>query len=383
MRVALVVPGFASSHDDPCIPVLRDVAGELASHADVHVFALRYPHARKTYSLDGITVHGLGGGSRRGLGRVPFLWTALRAIRRQHRVTPFDAVHGVWLDEPGAVAVAAARSLGVPSVASLMGGELVAFDGIGYGGALSRLNRRLSRWSIAHAGHVTAGSTAGTNQIASMGGSATLLSWGIKAGLFRPQGPRMDLRGDVRILHVGSLVPVKDHALLFRALARSRENGRDVHLHLIGDGPLRGELERLAARTGVGDAVTFHGFVPREGLGAYYRGSDVLAVTSLHEMQPVVVLEAAACGLRSAGVAVGLLPDLLPNLAAVASTRDPDDIARVVLSVAGRAPRGQVTTCLLPHAYTARATVERLLKLYGFGTDVHRREAVEAVTHSV
>ena len=387
MRVALVVPGFASSRDDPCIPVLRDVTRALASHVDVHVFALRYPHRRRTYRLDDITIHALGGGDLRGARRLPFLWRAVQAIRRQHTVTPFEAVHGVWLDEPGAVAVAAARSIGVPSVASLMGGELVAFHDIGYGGALSRLNRRLGRWSITHAGHVTAGSIAGTAAISTVGRSATLLPWGIDPTRFSPQGPRMDLRGDTRILHVGSLVPVKDHALLFDVLARCRGASRDVQLHVVGDGPLRSELEQLAVRTGVREAVTFHGFVPREGLGAYYRASDVLAITSRHEMQPVVVLEAAACGLRSAGVATGLLPDLSPDLTAVATNRDPDDIARVLLSMAGRSMRrtvrGAVTPSLLQHACTARTTAETLLELYGSRAGATRRAPVAAVTHSV
>jgi glycosyltransferase involved in cell wall biosynthesis len=387
MRVALVVPGFASSHDDPCIPVLRDVVRALASHVDVHVFALRYPHRPRTYRLDGITVHPLGGGDLRGVRRLPFLWRAVQAIREQHAATPFEAVHGVWLDEPGAVAVAAARSIGVTSVASLMGGELVAFHDIRYGGALSWLNRRLSRWSIRHVRHITAGSLAGTAAITAAGRSAMLLPWGIDPTLFSPQGPRMDLRGDTRILHVGSLVPVKDHALLFDVLARGRSASRDVQLHVVGDGSLRGELERLAVRAGVREAVTFHGFVPREGLGAYYRASDVVAVTSRHEMQPVVVLEAAACGLRSAGVATGLLPDLAPDLTAVATHRDPDDIARVLLSVAGdstrRTVRGQVTPSLLQHAHTARATAEKLLELYGCRVGATRRATAAAVTHSV
>src|SRR5437764_971125 len=78
-----------------------------------------------------------------------------------------------------------------------------------------------------------------------------------------------------------------------------------AHLHLVGEGPQRRLLELQAEQLGISGAVSFHGPVRREKLGAYYRAADVLAVSSRHEAQSVVVLEAALCGLPVVGAAVG------------------------------------------------------------------------------
>jgi glycosyltransferase involved in cell wall biosynthesis len=388
MKIAMVVPGFASSLDDPCIPVLRDMANALGRYAEVHVFALRYPPVARRYTLDAVQVHSLGAGDRGGVRRLPLLWSAVRAIRDEHARSPFDALHGVWADEPGAVAVAAARAIARPSVVSLMGGELVALGDIAYGGARSRANRHLYAWALRHATHVTAGSLAGTTALAKHGRTARCIPWGIDPSVFAQGGPSAVLQGEIRILHVGSLVPVKDHMLLFAALREARRGPDDVHLHLVGDGPLRDSLQRGAESLGIRDAVTFHGHVPRRQLGPYYRACDVLAVTSRHEMQPVVVLEAAACGLRSAGVAVGLLPDLSPDLTVVAPDRDPTRIARSLLSTAARSIRRErrhpiTPPSLLPNAYTAGATAAHFLALYSHSSRSADHAVLQVVTPSV
>ncbi|MEZ4768392.1 MAG: hypothetical protein R2844_08195 [Caldilineales bacterium] len=56
-----------------------------------------------------------------------------------HGGQPFDLLHGLWADEPGFTAAAAAgRLLHRPAAVSILGGELVGFPDITYGGQLSR-----------------------------------------------------------------------------------------------------------------------------------------------------------------------------------------------------------------------------------------------------
>ena len=159
MNVGIVVPGFSASESDWCIPALLSLVRELSKSHDVRVFALRYPHRRASYPIYSSTVEAFGGASVRGLARLPLLVRAIASIRREHRLRPFDVFHGFWADEPGFVAVRAARSLGVPSVVTLLGGELVSFPEIGYGGRRSTLNRYLAGRALAGASRVTAGST--------------------------------------------------------------------------------------------------------------------------------------------------------------------------------------------------------------------------------
>jgi hypothetical protein len=158
MRIALVTPGFSATENDWCIPVLLNLVRELARHHEVHVFTLRYPHHRLTYRVGGATVHAFGGAEIGGFGRLRLLGRALLALRRQHQATPFDVVHGFWSDEPGFLAVTSGRVLRIPSLVSVMGGELVSLPDIDYGGQTSGLNPLLTRFALRGAARVTVGS---------------------------------------------------------------------------------------------------------------------------------------------------------------------------------------------------------------------------------
>jgi phosphatidylinositol alpha-1,6-mannosyltransferase len=95
----------------------------------------------------------------------------------------------------------------------------------------------------------------------------------------------------------------KGHDVLIRALALVRGAVPDVELVVIGDGPLRAELERLAGATGVSDAVRFLGTLPDEERDRWLRRADVFAMPSrlpsdglAGEGFGIVYLEAAAYG---------------------------------------------------------------------------------------
>src|SRR5690606_32205231 len=80
-----------------------------------------------------------------------------------------------------------------------------------------------------------------------------------------PYGPsEFGLDPDVIIIvQVSSFTPQKDQNTLIKSLAQLQPN---VCLLLVGDGPLRGETEKLAVRLGVDDRVKFLGYrndVPR------------------------------------------------------------------------------------------------------------------------
>jgi glycosyltransferase involved in cell wall biosynthesis len=224
---------------------------------------------------------------------------------------PFDVLHGMWADEPGFVATTAARLLRVPSVVSLLGGELVGMPEIGYGGQLSRANRTLTRVALRAASRVTVGS-AFLRDIAEQRVAPerlTTLPFGVDGSRFSADGDVVRLIGDPALLHVASLVPVKDQAMLLRAFVRMRDDLPNAHLHILGDGVMRDDLARLAASLGMTDAVTFHGAVDHGALAGHYRGADACLLTSRYESQGMVVLEAAACGSPTFGTSVGLLPE--------------------------------------------------------------------------
>lgn len=95
------------------------------------------------------------------------------------------------------------------------------------------------------------------------------------------------------ILAAGKLKPQKDFETLLRAfqIVRSREI---VELVILGEGPLRSNLEMLAKDLGVEDHVSFEGFV--ENPFNYMRNADLFVLSSRYEGLPGVLIQALACG---------------------------------------------------------------------------------------
>lgn len=326
MRIALLTPGFSAAETDWCIPALLNLARGLAQAHDVHVFALRYPYRQATYEVYGACVHALGGGLTRRWGRVPLWARALTALRRTAAAAPFDVVHACWVDEPAFLATLAGRWLGTPVVASLMGGELARLPAIGYGGRLNRLNDGLTRWSLRRVQHVTAGSRWLAQLAVDSGYVRQPPHWaplGVDTALFRPNPSPPPAAA--QLLSVASLTPVKDHATLLHALALLP----DCRLTVAGDGPLRPTLQALAADLGLAGRVVWRGAVTHEQLPALYAAADVHVLASQHESQSLAVLEAAACGVLSVGMAVGILPELIPA-AGLAAPGDVAGLARAI-----------------------------------------------------
>src|SRR5262249_22738509 len=101
--------------------------------------------------------------------------------------------------------------------------------------------------------------------------------------------------GLVRACFVGRLVPLKGVDMLLAAAAPELRRGR-LHLDLIGDGPLMGALRDSVAREGLGESVTFHGWVRHADLQSLMSRSQVLLFPSVREFGGGVVLEAMALG---------------------------------------------------------------------------------------
>lgn len=96
------------------------------------------------------------------------------------------------------------------------------------------------------------------------------------------------------LLFAGKIVPEKRVSDFLKALARCRREGLPVHGLVVGDGPLRGEMERLALSLGA-EAV-FTGFLNQSEMARAYVAADALVLPSENETWGLVVNEALACG---------------------------------------------------------------------------------------
>ncbi|WP_329318642.1 glycosyltransferase family 4 protein [Streptomyces sp. NBC_01262] len=129
------------------------------------------------------------------------------------------------------------------------------------------------------------------------------------------------------VLWVGRLSPLKAPGLAVRAFSLLRTEMPDARLVLIGDGPLRPELERLADRLKVARSVQFRGRLPWDQTMAAYDDADVLLFTSLRDSSGVQTLEAWARGLPVVHLDHQGVGDFsAPGGAVAVALRDPADL---------------------------------------------------------
>ena len=92
------------------------------------------------------------------------------------------------------------------------------------------------------------------------------------------------------LLFVGNLTEQKRPDRFLRTILRLRQGGLPVEGWLVGDGPLRDEMQRMADDLGIADTVHFMGY--RQDADVYMSAADLLLVTSDSDGIPAVVLEA-------------------------------------------------------------------------------------------
>ena len=169
--------------------------------------------------------------------------------------------------------------------------------------------------------------------------------------------------------HVGRIDQNKNQAYLLKILKAASEVDGRIRLLLVGDGPMRGEIERKAAASGVSGRVRFAGLrndVPRLLSGA----ADVFVMPSVSEGLPLAGLEAQAAGLPC--IISDSIPrelDVVPNLVQrISLSRPPEEWANAVLATRAcdrNENRLRALNVMKVSSFNIHRTVEDLQKLYG------------------
>jgi len=360
LKIVWIVPGFSADEDDWCIPALRNFACEISQRCDLHIVALHYPFRRDVYHAFGATVHSLGGTNRGGV-HTPNLWR--EAIKTITALRP-DVVHAFWAYEPGIIAAWLARRM--PTIIHLAGGELIDLPDIGYGLRGKAHVRGLIRWALNRARIVTAGSRYLMDIAEKFSGGREIVF--APLGVPHPLTSSPKGEGELAILNVGSLEPVKDQALLLRAFKRVHDVVPEARLVIAGQGRLENELRTLSQDLDLSNHVEFTGQIDHDQLHVLYRQVALYVQSSRHEAQGMAVLEAAMWGVPLVGTAVGAIADLSPGAAMTVPIGDEASLALAIIGLLRdpirRRQLGKAAQAIVAREYALSRAVDRAMMMY-------------------
>lgn len=201
------------------------------------------------------------------------------------------------------------------------------------------------------------------------GSTVEPLTNGVETALFRRTEPLLPppAEGRRRLLVPRRLFHKNGVEYLVRAMPAIAAQ-IDTEAVLIGDGPERPRLEKLAAELGVADRVRFLGARAHDDMPGLLSSGDVAVFPSLMEATSVAALEAMACEVPVAASRVGGLPEIVDDgVGALFEPADPASLARTVvelltggqLSSLGRAARRRVV-----EQWSNDRLVERHIEIY-------------------
>jgi glycosyltransferase involved in cell wall biosynthesis len=168
-----------------------------------------------------------------------------------------------------------------------------------------------------------------------------------------------------RIGFFGRLVPVKRVDVVLRVARSLETQSPGVHaFFVVGEGPLRAELEAEAQRLGISAAVRFMGFT--QEVAANLKAMDLLLLTSDHEGLPMIVLEAMALRVPVVSHAVGAIPALLEEGRAgtLLTTQSPEAFARAITELLGDQVATAERTARARHRLVTRYSADRAAAEY-------------------
>jgi len=132
-----------------------------------------------------------------------------------------------------------------------------------------------------------------------------------------PFAPKGATAGPARVAAVGRLVEKKGFADLLTATAELVARGHELHVDLVGTGPLEGELRDHVARLGLESVVSMHGALPQSAVREIVTAADVFVAPCVvgadgnRDGLPTVLLEALALGTPAVATPVTGIPEIV------------------------------------------------------------------------
>lgn len=212
------------------------------------------------------------------------------AAERPDLVMPMTAVPNIWARLFG-------RISGLQVVGTCRGG-----------GAIARQHERFLARSAHHHLVNTLALKQALMALGRRDDQVTVIPNGVDTAFFAPPPPELRPVRQV-ILCVARFVEDKDHQTLLAAFERAAPDIPEAELWLVGEGPLQIRVEMALRRMAGGGRVRI--YPGGADLRPFYQQASVLALSSVREGLPNVILEGMASGLPVAATAVGGIPEVV------------------------------------------------------------------------
>jgi len=135
------------------------------------------------------------------------------------------------------------------------------------------------------------------------------------------------------VLIIGSVAnfrPEKDHITLLQAFNILYKKGLNSELWLVGDGPTRPDVEKLAKELGIESKLRFIGTVSNPD--EFYRQFDIFVLSTHYEGQGLVILEAMSFGLPIVATRISGVPEVITDgvNGLLVNPKDPQNLAQAI-----------------------------------------------------
>lgn len=251
-----------------------------AQGCEVHVASFRAAF------IPGIKVHVL---RTYRLGRLGYFLNVITLRRLWRSICP-DIVHAQYVTSYGFLSAFAGMR---PLVLTAWGTDVLISP------QKSRIMRWLASYAVRHADAVTTVAQHMNVAVSRLGiplEKVSAVPFGVDAQHFLPPAQPRREAGVLRLICTRNFAPVYDVATLVTALQEVHSRGLDLHVDLVGDGPLRVDLEAQVGAAGLAHMVTFHGHIDHSKLAVLLAEADVFVTPALSDGNNVSLNEAMSCG---------------------------------------------------------------------------------------
>lgn len=273
MRCILFVSDAGSVHTRRWAEHFRDEG------LKVHIASFRPAH------IDGVEIHLL---PTLGLGRLGYFLAVPTLRRLAGRLSP-DVVHAQYVTSYGFLSAVAGLH---PLVLTAWGTDVLISP------KKSRLMRWLASYAVRHADVTTTVAQHMNAAVASLGvplESVTAVPFGVDTLCFAPPGEPRAGSVPLRLICTRNFGPIYSVDTFITALQEVATRGLQLQVDLVGEGPLRHDLEVQVERAGMSSWVTFHGHVNHASLAQLLAQADVFITPALSDGNNVSLNEAMAC----------------------------------------------------------------------------------------